>query len=168
MKRKRSEETKQKMRENHSHYWLGKKHSEETKEKMSISRMGNKNAKGLKHTNTFIEKMKKRMSGQNNPKWRDGVTPERTKIWKSEEYQNWRTYVFKRDNFICQMCGKQKSGKMTANHIKKFSDYPELRYEKNNGITLCSECHYCLVNGFEKNWEFYFNKNLEDRGYLQI
>lgn len=59
---------------------------------------------------------------------------------RSSEYAEWRKSVFERDGYKCQMCGK-KGGILNAHHIKKYSDYPSLRYDINNGKTLCKECH---------------------------
>jgi 5-methylcytosine-specific restriction endonuclease McrA len=63
---------------------------------------------------------------------------------RSEEYRNWRRAVLKRDNYTCQICGrksKKKRIKLTAHHIKSFSEFPSLRYIVKNGITLCEKCH---------------------------
>lgn len=58
-------------------------------------------------------------------------------------YYQWRDLCITRDNSICQKCGKiLKAGTQTiVHHIKSWRDYPELRYEVNNGVTLCRSCH---------------------------
>ncbi len=48
--------------------------------------------------------------------------------------------VFARDEFTCQDCG-EVGGKLTADHIRPWSLYPELRFECANGQTLCRPCH---------------------------
>lgn len=58
----------------------------------------------------------------------------------SRQYKKWRRQVYERDNFRCQICG-QVGGNLNAHHIKTFKDYPELRFELSNGITLCERCH---------------------------
>lgn len=58
----------------------------------------------------------------------------------TERYRQWRTSVFERDSYTCQICGKV-GGELNAHHIKPFAKYEELRYEVDNGITLCAECH---------------------------
>lgn len=55
------------------------------------------------------------------------------------QYKKWVTSVYQRDNYTCQKCGAV--GMIHAHHIKQWKDYPELRYEINNGITLCQDCH---------------------------
>lgn len=56
------------------------------------------------------------------------------------EYKEWRRAVFTRDDWTCQLCGK-RGGRLQAHHIKKWSEFPELRYEVSNGTTLCESCH---------------------------
>lgn len=66
-------------------------------------------------------------------------------IRHSKRMVDWRKAVFERDNYICQKC-KVRSKKgikviLEAHHIKQYALYPELRFEINNGQTLCKKCH---------------------------
>jgi len=83
--------------------------------------------------------------GANSPSWKGGVTPENTKIRASAKYKKWRESVFKRDKYICQDCGVDasvdKSVYLHAHHIKPFATFKELRFDVNNGISLCKNCH---------------------------
>lgn len=72
----------------------------------------------------------------------------------SEEYIKWRYEVYRNDNYTCQICGA-KGKRIEAHHIKKFSDFPELRFDIKNGITLCFNCHRQIC-GKEKLVEKYF------------
>lgn len=101
--------------------------------------------------------------GENGANWRGGVTTENEKIRKSIPYKKWRWEIFVRDNFECQICG-QKGGDLRANHIKKFADYPDLRLEPTNGVTICRNCDNRWVWNHEPDWESYFNFNLMARG----
>ncbi len=56
----------------------------------------------------------------------------------SKQYMEWKARVNVRDNFICQECGKE--GRET-HHKKSWKDFPKLRFEISNGITLCLDCH---------------------------
>ena len=62
------------------------------------------------------------------------------RIRNCEEYRNWRISVFERDHYTCQVCGSVGK-KINAHHIKPFAEYPDLRFDVNNGVTLCYQCH---------------------------
>jgi len=67
-------------------------------------------------------------------------TSENRQARSTSKYQRWRNRVFKRDNYICQMCFG-RGGKLQADHIKPFAFFPKLRFVLSNGRTLCVECH---------------------------
>lgn len=89
--------------------------------------------------------VKRKMNGQGQPNWRGGLTSISKKIRNSDEYAQWRLAVFERDNYTCQDCGKI-GGRLVADHIKSFANFPELRFDINNGRTLCEDCHYLTDN----------------------
>jgi len=132
-------------------FWLGKKRDAETCKKIS------ENRKGIKHT----EEAKKRIAiglinrpvsketrqklsvscgGNKNHFWKGGITPINRRLRETGKYKEWRKKVYERDNFTCQECN-HKGGRLNADHIKPFSLYPELRFDVNNGRTLCEDCH---------------------------
>lgn len=77
--------------------------------------------------------------GKLSSAWKGGITPINELIRSSFEYKLWRKAVFERDNYTCIWCGQK--GNVQADHIKKFADYPELRFAIDNGRTLCIKCH---------------------------
>lgn len=65
---------------------------------------------------------------------------ETAKKRRSYKYRSWRQEVLIRDSYTCQHCGKQPAV-LHVHHKKSFAGHPELRYELDNGISLCKECH---------------------------
>jgi len=82
--------------------------------------------------------------------YKDGKSLERERAREGNNLARWRNRVYKRDNYTCQLCGaKNGNGKkiyLHAHHIKSFSEFPELRFDVNNGMTLCEECHGKIHN----------------------
>ena len=95
---------------------------------------------GRKHSKETRIKMSNRMKREKNPNWKGGITPSMEEIRDCVEYKLWRESVFERDNFTCIWCG-QRGGRLEADHVKSFADYPALRFAIDNGRTLCKECH---------------------------
>lgn len=71
---------------------------------------------------------------------------DRNKLAKRQErndsaYKEWRKSVRDRDDWKCKMRNDQCDGKVVAHHILPWAKFPELRYQINNGITLCRFHH---------------------------
>ena len=122
---------------------IGHKVSYETKKKISESakRVGvGKWLKGRKRTEEHNKKLGLSRSGSRHCRWKGGITPLRKKLYFSDQYKEWRKSVFERDNYTCKMCGTI-GGYLEADHIQPWAYFPKLRFEINNGRTLCKPCH---------------------------
>ena len=54
---------------------------------------------------------------------------------------------------VCQYCGSNHE--LNSHHIIHKAKYPELSLNVNNGITLCSQCHYEVHGKNVINQQFY-------------
>lgn len=114
------------------------------------------------------EEFRNMFRGEKSPLWKgDHVLHERTER-SLPEYRDWRKSVFIRDKYTCQCC-KAKNGhgkyiRLEAHHIKNWKDYPELRLNVDNGITLCANCHIMFhsIYGKKMNNEFQLNQFLDN------
>lgn len=150
---------------------LGMKHSEETKKKIGMSNKGNIPwCKGKKMSESFKKSISKALKGKPNLKkrgknhhnWKGGITTIQSFIRTSLEYKNWRTKVFKRDDYTCQLCGAKKNNKNDKTVVLNIDHHPmpffeilekfEIKnkeeaincnklWDLNNGRTLCRKCH---------------------------
>ncbi len=137
-------------------------HSTSSKKKISISLIGNKRNFGKYHSDFSKEKIsnsinlwlsnqdnlnkvKERMSlrrGENHPRWvKDRSLLKKNDRRNDSAYKQWRIGVYKRDRFKCRMNNEECLGRIEAHHILSWSRYQELRYNINNGITLCRFHH---------------------------
>jgi hypothetical protein len=82
----------------------------------------------------------------------------------SHEVIEWKLSIFERDNYTCQIC-YQYGGDLNAHHIRKWSEYPELRLDINNGITLCADCHIETYHKEDKYINF-LKKRLNQKVYI--
>lgn len=71
--------------------------------------------------------------------------------------REWSKCVKNRDGWKCKIANGDCSGRMEAHHILGWTEYPELRYQINNGITLCHK-HHPRKRAEEKQLSPYFQK----------
>lgn len=82
----------------------------------------------------------KKNTGRYHWNWKGGITPLNRADRNCAEYKRFRARVLERDCSRCRACGKSNAP-LHVHHLKRFSDYPWLRFDIDNGITLCSKCH---------------------------
>lgn len=128
---------------------------ESWKKKMSKIMKGNKNALG----HTVSEESKKKISeahkgmkkpwskypvmkGKDNPNWKGGSTIHKQSRGLAE-WGRWREHIFKRDDYTCQLCF-ERCKYLHPHHFMGVTYHKEKRFNKDNGVTLCRECHYLL------------------------
>ena len=91
-----------------------------------------KNAVKAKRELGIYKRMALKQTGEGNPNWRGGksfepYTPEFNPVLKRK--------IRKRDNYICQICGKKHSN--AVHHI----NFDKVDCRESNLVTLCHSCH---------------------------
>lgn len=136
-----SDELKERLRKLHTNKVV----SPETREKIREARKYQVNTnRGM--TWVLPEETRKKMSlarsGSNNARWiADRSLLKKTDRRGDPAYKEWRKNVWSRDSYKCRLYDLECNGRIEAHHIKIWSLHPELRYEVDNGITLCSNHH---------------------------
>ena len=138
--------------------------SDATKAKLRVHNLGKKLPKEVK--DKIRRSMIGKISGDKNPSWMGGVNPLILSIRSSYKSRQWRSDIFYRDDFTCQVCFG-RGGKLHADHIRAFSaifyantikslqealDCEEF-WDLNNGRTLCYDCHR-KTDTYGKNTRF--------------
>ena len=67
--------------------------------------------------------------------------------------QRWHNAINHRAGWRCEYCGNYVEPGTPAHHIleKGKSQYPHLKFDLNNGVCLCPECHTKVT--FQPNFE---------------
>lgn len=98
-------------------------------------------------TGSLTEEHKRKISialkGENSPHWikdRSLLKTGREKAYDTK-YKYWMLEVKNRDGWKCKIENDDCLGDLEAHHILGWRSHPELRYEINNGITLCHFHH---------------------------
>lgn len=118
-----------------------------------------------------MEKRKRKSAtsqGIKYEEWKSFRKPLIVRLRNSYKYKEWKKKVLSKYN-CCQCCGTSK--KLEAHHIESFVLNKEKRFDVNNGIILCHNCHENFHNIFGtiffnqqkyneyiNNYKFYQNK----------
>jgi len=99
-------------------------------------------------------KLRLQVSGKKHWNWKNGITKLNRLVKKLILYKEWRSKVFERDNYICQIC-KTRGEYLEPHHKIPFSIILllyniktirnaikcKLLWDISWGITLCRKCH---------------------------
>lgn len=78
-----------------------------------------------------------------------------TRNFKDPKYIFWRKCIYQRDGYKCAWPGCTCKSRLNAHHIRRWANYPTLRFDINNGITLCYR-HHSLIKNNEDNYVLFF------------
>jgi hypothetical protein len=116
----------------------GRTFSIETRRKSADARRGNPHMSVRGARNGMYGKR-----GAANPRYVDGSSPERQRLYAQAEWMTFVRTIYGRDNYRCVRCGRGKRGprSLHAHHLASWAGNPALRYEATNVVTLCRPCH---------------------------
>jgi 5-methylcytosine-specific restriction endonuclease McrA len=60
--------------------------------------------------------------------------------FEDPRYMKWAKAVKVRDNFTCQICGRE-GVYLNSHHMNSWDVHENDRFDMNNGVCLCTTCH---------------------------
>lgn len=106
----------------------------------------------MPRTKEWCERISQSHKGEKNPSF--GMRGERSfryikdrALLKKTDHRansanwDWKKQCRKRDGYKCRIADIHCNGQLEVHHILSYKEFPELRYEVNNGITLCHYHH---------------------------
>jgi 5-methylcytosine-specific restriction endonuclease McrA len=71
--------------------------------------------------------------------------------WRNtREYRTWRVRVIRRDR-RCVVCGSIKN--RHAHHLNHASYFKDVRFDPENGVCLCRDCHTDFHTNFKRSYK---------------
>lgn len=121
--------------ENNVYYWM---------DKHNIPRRSIHGARAVKHWGVSGEDNPMHgRTGAMNPRYVDGSSPERQRLYARGSGKSFLRRILKRDGYRCRRCSTPSRGRKSlhVHHIKPWAGNPKLRFDENNVVTLCAKCH---------------------------
>ena len=116
-------------------HWL-KKHG--------IPRRTVSEARALKHWGSFGERNPMHgKTGAANPRYVDGSSPERQRLYVQGAGRAFLRAVLARDNYCCVRCSAVSAGSRSlhVHHLAPWAGNKSLRFCMENVVTICRPCH---------------------------
>ena len=108
------------------------------------------------------------MIGKNSPSYNPNLTDEerlKNRYRMSDgDFRSWANLIKERDNYTCQICNKH-GGNLNAHHLNGWNAFPEQRFDPDNGVTLCTDCHkeFHSQYGYGDNTREQFDEYVESK-----
>jgi len=155
----RGHDERQRFKKGHESPFTGRRHSEETKKKISDICKKDGRIPGYGHKVPYW----KGKTGEQHPNWKGGCTPERQRVYSSDEWKECVKKVWHRDDAICQCCFKDHrnidriNDRFDIHHIISFS-VEKYRCDVGNLILLCYDCHK-WVHSKKNKYKLFLQEN---------
>lgn len=101
-------------------------------------------------TKTCADEHGLRYFGEENNKYKGDAARRKN---RTSVHSRWATKVIQRDLYKCMRCNVSgEVATLQAHHIFPFELFPDKRNEIENGITLCSKCHWEVHDTLEEKY----------------
>ena len=104
--------------------------------------------------------------GELSASWNPALTDEERIKRRNNYTKSWASAVKKRDNFTCQVCGSTE--KPVAHHLNSYASAKDRRYDIENGVTMCRDCHTDFHTNFLENYRVPCNEQDFEDYLLQV
>ena len=106
------------------------------------------------------------LQGETNPNYRPDLPLEERNGKRGYPIERWALAVKRRDNFTCQVCGSKE--KLVAHHLNSYASAKDKRYDIENGVTMCRDCHTDFHTNFLENYRVPCNEQDFEDYLLQV
>lgn len=150
--RSRGSDIRQQWKPGQESAFKGRRHTESTKEIFRQTQLKHCNLPHLNGKPHYLT------VGDRKPaSWKGGITPERQTFYRHKEWIDAVKIIWKRDNAVCQRCGKKHNSKkhrgtFHIHHIISFMNKKE-RANPDNLVLLCRQCHLWIHSNKNINKE---------------
>lgn len=104
-----------------------------------------------------------RKKKENHPRWISTLSNKERDRRRDTRHKEWSAAVLKRASYKCEIC--LSKGELHAHHLDGYREFPSKRYDLENGVCLCKNCHcdFHKAKGFTRTTtsDFYLFFNLQ-------